>query len=326
MAERDFNAALRKKLAPSGTGERGAALRPADLSGALIRALRRAAAPYDGLLAEPEPQDARWDITLADVKAALPAHRLLAVLEGPGDARALCVLENALVDALVEVQTTGRVDAGPASVRATTQIDAALSRDFIGLFLSGFSGEMTGQAGVNWPLGLTYGTCLMDDRQLDLLFPDRPCHLISAQLSLGDGAKSGRIMLMVPVTGETVRQTEDAPAGGTAWARRWPAIASEALVTLDAVLLRQVMPLSHLQALDVGDVLEFDRTDLARMDISDITGKPVLRARLGAASGKRAICLVGGAGLPSARPTPPDPPPEKSPAERLIDAAMPGPA
>ena len=62
-------------------------------------------------------------------------------------------------------------------LRATTQIDAALSRDFIGLFLSGFAAEMGGQAGVNWPLGLTYGACVTDDRQLDLLLPDRPYHL-----------------------------------------------------------------------------------------------------------------------------------------------------
>ena len=328
MAESGFNAALRKKLAGTGAGAARAALRPDGLSAALTRALRKAAAPYEGLMATPDPQEAQWDMTLAEARAALPEHRLLAVLEGGQGARALCILENGVVDALVEVQTTGRVDTAPAMLRATTQIDAALSRDFIGLFLGGFAAEMGGQAGVNWPLGLTYGACVTDDRQLDLLLPDRPYHLITVQLSLGDGAKTGRIMLLVPVTGETAYQPEDGPGDGLAWARLWPAIASEAPVALEAVLLRQTMPLARLQGLDVGDVLEFDRADLAQMRVTDVKGKPVLRARLGAVAGKRALCLVPGAGLPPpktvARPAP-EPAPEKTPAERLIDAAMPGP-
>jgi flagellar motor switch protein FliM len=329
MTEGGFNAALARKLQISGAGPARNVLRPADLGGALLRALRQAGAPYDGLNAEVDPQDPHWDIDLADAKAALPDRRLMAVLEGPGDIRALCVLENGVVDALVEVQTTGKVDTSPALLRETTQIDAALTRDFIGLFLSGFAAEMTGQPGVNWPLGLTYGTCLTDERQLDLLFPDRPYHLIRASLTLGGGAKTGQVMLCVPVTQDAVLQVDDGPGDRLAWARIWPAIAAEAPVVLEAVLLRQTMPLARLQALEVGDMLEFDHADLIDMRVSDVTGKPILRARLGCKSGKRAICLMPGAGLPPTRKPPPAPvsdAAEKTPAEVLIDAAMPGPA
>ncbi len=335
MAESGFNAVLARKVRKSGDAPARDLLRPADLDGALLRALRQAGAPYDGLNVEVEPRQTQWDMTLAEVRAALPEHRLMAVLEGPGDIRALCVLENAAVDALVEVQTTGKVDASPALLRPTTQIDAALTRDFIGLFLSGFASEMTGQPGVNWPLGLTYGTCLTDDRQLDLLFPDRPYHLISAKLTLGGGAKSGRICLWVPVTQDAVPAGDDGSGDRLAWARIWPAIAMEAPVALEAVLTRQTMPLARLQALEVGDLIEFDRDDLAGMRITDVIGKPVFRARLGCRSGKRAICLIPGAGLPPATTAPPaeaaaTPPapaePEKTPAEQLIDAAMPGPS
>ena len=329
MGEGGFNAALARKLQLSGPGPAHDVLRPADLDGALLRALRQAGAPYDGLNVEVDPQDPQWDIGLADAKEALPERRLMAVLEGPGDIRALCVLESGVVDALVEVQTTGRVDTSPALPRETTRIDAALTRDFIGLFLSGFAAEMTGQPGVNWPLGLTYGTCVRDERQLDLLFPDRPYHLIRASLTLGGGAKTGQVMLWVPVTQDAVMQLDDGPGDRLAWARIWPAIAAESPVMLEAVLIRQTMPLSRLQALEVGDLLEFDRADLAEMQIADVTGKPVLRARLGCKSGKRAICLMPGAGLPPAREPPPRADPEaaeKTPAEALIDAAMPGPA
>lgn len=333
MAESGFNAALARKMQMSVGGAARNLRRPGDLDGALLRALRQAGAPYDGLDPEVAAQDPQWDLTLADAKAALPEHRLMAVLEGPGETRALCVLENGVVDALVEVQTTGKVDASPALVRPTTQIDAALTRDFIGLFLSGFASEMTGQPGVNWPLGLTYGTCLTDERQLDLLFPDCPYHLIVAKLTLGGGAKSGRIILWVPVTQDAVLDVDDGPGDSLAWARTWPAIAAEAPVLLEAVLTRQTMPLSRLQALEVGDLLEFDRAELAEMRITDVVGKPVLRARLGCRSGKRAICLMPGAGLPPAitataasTPAPAPAGPEKTPAEQLIDAAMPGPS
>ena len=328
MAEGGFNAALARKMQLSEGGVAGKVLRPADLDGALLRALRQAGAPYDGLKVEVDPKQPGWDIGLADAKAALPERRLIAVLEGPGDIRALCVLENGIVDALVEVQTTGKVDASPALVRDTTQIDAALTRDFIGLFLSGFAAEMTGQPGVNWPLGLTYGTCLTDERQLDLLFPDRPYHLIRAGLTLGGGAKSGQVMLWVPVTQDAVMQVDERPGDRLAWARIWPAIAAEAPVALEAVLMRQTLSLARLQGLEVGDMLEFDRVDLTEMRIVDVAGKPVLRARLGCKSGKRAICLIPGAGLPPASIPPPAPGavPEKTAAEAMIDAAMPGPS
>jgi len=332
MAKSGFNAALAKKMQRSGSGPACHVLRPADLDGALLRALRQAGAPYDGLDIETTPLEPAWDSSLADAKAALPERRLMAVLEGPGTSRALCVLDSGVVDALVEVQTTGRVDANPALLRETTRIDAALTRDFIGLFLSGFATEMSGQPGVNWPLGLSYGTCLTDERQLDLLFPDRAYHLISAKLTLGGGAKSGQVLLWVPVTQEAVLQVNDGPGDALAWARIWPAIAAEAPVALEAVLMRQTMPLSRLQDLRVGDMLEFDRTDLADMRISDVEGKPVFRARLGSRSGKRAICLMPGAGLVPARAAPPAPPapepeePAKTATEQLIDAAMPGPS
>jgi flagellar motor switch protein FliM len=329
MAESGFNAALARKLQLSSAGPGRNVLRPADLGGALLRALRQAGAPYDGLNVEVDPQEPDWDVGLVEAKAALPERRLMAVLEGPGDIRALCVLESGVVDALVEVQTTGKVDASPALLRETTQIDAALTRDFIGLFLSGFAAEMTGQPGVNWPLGLTYGTYLTDERQLDLLFPDRPYHLIRASLTLGSGAKTGRVMLWVPVTQDAVLLVDDGRGDRLAWARIWPAIAAEAPVALEAVLMRQTMPLARLQALEVGDMLEFDRADLIDMRVSDVTGKPILCARLGCKSGKRAICLMPGAGLPPARKPPPPPvsdPVEKTPVEAMIDAAMPGPA
>ncbi len=328
MSDSGFNPALKAKLQKAGGTLRRTVLRPDDLSGALVRAVRQAAAPFEGLFAEAAPEDPTWDGSLVDGKAAMPANRLMAVLEGGGDARALCVLENGVVDALVEVQTTGKVDASPALVRDTTQIDAALTRDFIGLFLSAFAAEMAGQGGVNWPLGLTYGTYLNDTRQLDLLFPDRPYHLLSIKLTLGEGAKSGLLMLMLPVTGADMMQVEDAPSDHAGWSRVWPSIVAEARVDLDAVVMRKTMPLSHLQALDVGDILEFDRADLINLAVSDVSGATVLRARLGCKTGKRALRLMPGRGLPPAIAPPPATaqPPEPAaltPEQVLIEAAMP---
>lgn len=330
MSATGFNPALRKKLQAANGSASRAVLRPDDLSGALLRSLRLAAAPFEGLHAEPAPQDPVWDISLTDAKDALPDHRLLAVLESDSDARALCVLENEVVDALVEVQTTGTVGQGPGLVRETTQIDAALTRDFIGLFLSAFAKEFGAQAGVNWPLGLTYGTHLTDDRQLDLLFVDRPYHLLKVQLTLGEGAKSGMLLLLLPVTGQDQMQPDcTSESGADDWSRYWPAILADAPVVLEAVLFRETMALSRVQELVIGDVLYFDRADLAQMRVMDVAGAPVFRARLGRKTGKRALCLMPGLGLPVAivpsaeKPNPaPDPAPKK-PERSLIEAAMP---
>jgi flagellar motor switch protein FliM len=83
----------------------------------------------------------------------LPDHGLIAVLEDRDGARGLIALSHGTIDALVEVQTTGRVDARELPPRPVTRIDEALCRDFIDLSLAAFSRETERVEDRDWPGG-----------------------------------------------------------------------------------------------------------------------------------------------------------------------------
>ncbi|MGI3186428.1 FliM/FliN family flagellar motor switch protein [Nioella aestuarii] len=300
MSREGFNPGLRQKIRVADGSEPGAPVRAQGLEPALTRALGKAGAPYEGLSLTAVADAPQWDMALADVIAAVPKGGLVCLLEAGQDRRAICALDHGMVDALIEVQTTGRVDKGQGLARAPTKIDAALTRDFVGLFLSALSGELADAADVDWPLGLTYGAHLPDPRGLDLLLPDHPCHLFSATLDLGEGAKTGRLLLAVPVTGnESIASDGTPPAPG--WGQPWQEIVLSSPAMLEAVLLHETLPLSRVEALVVGDVLSFDRSDLASVAMCDVQGRRLFTARLGRAGTWRAVSLSSGAGL---RPAP----------------------
>jgi flagellar motor switch protein FliM len=137
-------------------------------------------------------------------------------------------------------------------------------------------------------------------------------------LDLGEGAKTGQILLAVPVTG-TVAETgpsPDAPANDPGWRARWQALVRAAPVALEGVLLRRTLPLARVEALNVGDVLSFDRAELATVDVADSAGQRRFTARLGQSAGRRALMLSDGMGLgpaPKADPPAPEPPPAVAP-------------
>ena len=318
MSREGFNPGLRLKIRASTGAHPNGSARAEGLEPALTRALGKAGAPYEGLFLAATPEAPQWDMPLADVIAALPKGGLVCLLEAGQDRRAICVLDHGAVDALIEVQTTGRVDKGSGLTRAPTKIDAALTRDFVGLFLSAFAGELAGAGGVDWPLDLTYGTYLPDPRGLDLLLPDHPCHLFKAALDLGEGAKAGELLLAVPVTGaDSVTPEGKDPAPG--WGPPWQQIVLSASVGLEAVLLRQTLSLARVEGLQAGDVLHFDRADLASVAVCDVQGRQLFTARLGRAVRRRAVNLTAGEGLrpaPTPKPPPiPDPPPQVAAAD-----------
>ncbi|MBF9031952.1 hypothetical protein HKCCE3408_16255 [Rhodobacterales bacterium HKCCE3408] len=112
---------------------------------ALVRAIKRAGMPYPGLEAEPRDETVAWDQSLAAVTDALPEGGLLVILEGADRLRGILHLHQGFLDALIEVQTTGAVDSVEGQVRPATQIDAALSRDFIDMMLSSLETELEEQ-------------------------------------------------------------------------------------------------------------------------------------------------------------------------------------
>jgi flagellar motor switch protein FliM len=242
----------------------------------------------------------------ADMIAALPPVALFTLADGPGEARGLVCLDPAFVDALIEVQTMGRVDPDTRAPRATTRIDAALTRDFIEGVLSGFHDRVAPLEQARWAHGFRYGTHLADASPLPLMLEEGDYRILTLKVDLGGAVKSGRIWLALPAVAGGAAVT---PAGRTAghgpkrplppadpiWTGRMKAAVSAATVDLAAVLLRTKMPLDKLRTLKPGDVIPVPRSAMSTVELHAAGGRPVLRARLGQQNGMRAVRLTLGA-------------------------------
>lgn len=290
---------MTKRARATPAADRGAGARRA-----FQRALRRAGAPFAGLVPEPGRDDVSWSLLIGDLLTGLPDGGLLTGLDAPHGARGLCLLQQPVVDALIEVQTTGRVDPVQGPDRPFTKIDIALTKDFIELLLSAFAAELDGVQGVDWPRRMSFGGPLADRRQLPLLMPDAAYHQFEVELSLGEGAKTGKVLLIVPAgSGSAAAQQAARPALDPAWQAAFRQTIVGAEVDLDVTLMRRVRSLAELERLAPGDLIPFEAADLANISLEDCNGRIVLRGRLGQQGGRRAVRLTTGPATGSPGPS-----------------------
>ena len=271
------------------------------LKNALTRAIRRAAMPYDGFDPVVEDVVVRRDVDLTGVEGTLPEHGLIAAIEDDKGRRGMLTLEHGLLDALIEVQTTGKVEDVQLPPRKVTPIDEALCRDFLDLVLGGFAKETHSASGRDWPVRMAYGGKITDIRQLNLLFPESSYHSLSASISVGNDRK-GILSVALPVDPVLARQAAAKARAKTQPATRpedWPAKLLEALggapLFLDGVLLRMTLPLGKVQNLAIDDVIPFDAQVLGMVTLEDDESRILARGHLGQLNGRRALRMSAGA-------------------------------
>jgi flagellar motor switch protein FliM len=284
------------------------------LSRAWDRALRRAGAAFKGLSLVPGSVVATERVTLADGLDGLPETGLVAALEDRNGQRGLIGVSHGVVDALIEVQTTGKVEARALPPRPVTRIDEALSRDFLDLTLAAWTHETSDQDERDWPERMVFGSSVPDRRQLPLLMPDQEYHLMSATVSLGDEAsREGQVMLLLPCTRPSNKSTKDLATGRKAAAEgareqpvAWKLAMDEAMqdaeLRLDAVLLRTKRSLYNVERLAPGDLIHFGPADLASVRLETPGGRYVLTGRLGQIGGLRALRVVAPVGTAPVNP------------------------
>lgn len=280
------------------------------LQNGLTRAIRRAALPFTLLAPEVAEVSVQGDVTLADGVAALPEHGLLAAIEDNEGRRGLIALDHPLVDALIEVQATGRVEDTDLPPRKITRIDEALCRDFADLMLGAFAHETAEQVGRDWPDRMSYGSKVAERAQLNLLLPDRGYRLLSVSVTMG-GRKTGDLVVLLPVDQAVARRRAQAvpqSAASVDWSAQMLSVLGAVPMTLDAVLMRITMPLGEVKTLKEGDLLPFDRSDLSAVTLENDSGHVFARGGLGQLSGRRAVRFGGGgaattAPAPAAMPT-----------------------
>jgi len=275
----------------------------------LGRALRHAATPFEGLGLMPGAITVALGSDLDGAIAALPDGGLVAVLEEAG-LRGLLSLSPGLIDALVEVQTTGRVEVEPLPPRPVTRIDEALARDFIDLALAAFARETAGVPGRDWPGRMSYGSRVRDRGQLTLLLPEGGYTVLSADLGFAGTERRARLVLALPRDPAQARDParEPARAADADWIAARARMLDGVRLPLEAVLMRVTRPLAEVQGLAVGALLPFGMADLHKVAVETAQGKVLVQGRLGQLGGRRAVCLPPRA-PPPAPPAPPDPAP-----------------
>ncbi|MFW5641906.1 MAG: FliM/FliN family flagellar motor switch protein [Roseicyclus sp.] len=272
------------------------------LTRAWDRALRRAGAPFRGLNLVPGAVTFTERTRLAPALEALPAHGLVAALEDRDGQRGLIALSHGVVDALIEVQTTGKVEPRGLPPRPVT------------LCLAAWTHETGDQEDRDWPERMNYGSAVPDRRQLPLLMPDQACHLLSAVVALGEETpREGQVVLLLPCTG-AAQASGPGPRGRTQadppplraqpaeWKEAMDAAMQDAELRLDAVLMRTRRRLSEVERLAPGDLIHFGPAELASVRLETPAGRHVATGRLGQIGGKRALRLVAPVGTTPVSP------------------------
>lgn len=245
----------------------------------------------------------RIDVTLCHLRQMsltelleLPGARsLIGILDGPAEAMGVIVLSPEVLSGLVEVQTVGSVTSHAPVARKPTRTDAAMVAGFFDCALTELDMALAGQPESVWAAGFRYASFLDDPRPLALMLEDLTWQVAEAEVSLGGGAKQGRILLALPAVGRGNRALLEAgqiAAEAAQFTSDLREQVGHATATLEAVLVRMQVDLSELIGLGVEDVLPLFGASLDTVQIETLDGRRVATARLGQARGMRALRIM----------------------------------
>lgn len=235
--------------------------------------------------------------SLAEFLELAPERALIAVLEGPAEGLGILMLSPPVLSAMIEMQTIGRVSSSAPPVRKPTRTDASMVADMIDQALQELESGLESDPDLIWAGGFNYASFLDDPRPLGLLLEEEHYRVIQAELRLGNGAKSGAVMLALPAEG---RGRAPKPAPTATPAPVAAALFSKALsdqvmrteADIAAVLHRFTVPLSFVMALKTGDLVPLSTAALDRIVLEGLDGRPLASGRLGQNRGMRAVRLA----------------------------------
>ncbi|MBK6468860.1 MAG: FliM/FliN family flagellar motor switch protein [Rhodobacter sp.] len=258
-------------------------------------AFARAARDGTGLLVEVAAMTLHRR-SLAELLELPPDRALMVLLDGPQGGLGLMVMSPEVMGALIEMQTTARVSAAPTLTRRPTRTDAAMVAGVIDRALEELEVVLAEEADLVWAGGFRYASFLEDPRPLGLLLEDQPYRVLSADLSMASGARSGGLILALPAEGRGQRPQpkpgrDRAPAAAPGFSTALSEAVMAAGCTLEAVIARLTQPLGAVMALQVGQVLPLQNAALDRISLESVDGRQLACARLGQQKGMRALRL-----------------------------------
>lgn len=232
--------------------------------------------------------------SLADILELAPERALITLLDGPRGALGVLMFAPEVTATLIEMQTLGRLTATPPVPRKPTRIDAAMVAGLIDRALVGLDEALAEEADLSWAGGFRYSSFLEEVRPLGLMLEDEPYRVLSAEVSLGGGRRTGQVLLVLPAQGRGERPATVA-AGQDGEAPQFTAALSaqvmQADCRLDVVIGRITLPLKQIMGLLPGDLLPLGRASVEAVALETVEGRKVALGRLGQNRGMRALKL-----------------------------------
>ncbi len=263
--------------------------------------------------------------SLTEVLETPMQRALILMLQGPGDAMGLMVLSGPMLAAMIEMLTLTRLaPTGPdeADLRKPTRTDAAMAVEFVDAALAGLEGGLTEADGAAWAKGYRYAAFIDDPRPLHLMLEDGEFHLLTTDLALEDGTRTGQVTLALPegaaadfgaglagagqlgagLAGAGIggfdlgldlsSQGDDSAAQDMDFQIELAAQVQDLPAQVDAALSHITLPLERVLRLQVGEVLPLVGASLDAIGLYGLDGRRVAGARLGQNRGMRALRLT----------------------------------
>jgi flagellar motor switch protein FliM len=199
------------------------------------------------------------------------------------------VLDVQLMAAMIEAQTMGRVLGRPAAPRPVTRTDAALIADPLDRLLGAFEERAAGLGEAATAAGLRYATLASSAEAMALALPDAEHALSEIVMSVGEGERTGRLRILLPVRPPAPEIEKVGPDADWSDTLARSLLASHTVLT--AVLARHRMPADRVTRLAPGDLVPLAPQALSQVALTGCTGRVAARGRLGQSGGMKAILL-----------------------------------
>ncbi|WP_281966781.1 FliM/FliN family flagellar motor C-terminal domain-containing protein [Roseovarius nanhaiticus] len=241
------------------------------------------------------------EISQTALRAEFADGGLMVLLDGPRGARGAVRLDAALLAALIEIQTTGRITGRDTGGRAVTRTDAAIAAPLIDAALAGAEAKLTedadpqedGKAAApHWATGYRFGVMMDDARGMALALDAPAFHVFRMMVELGDDGYPGALTFLIPVPEVPARPAAD--AGDDGLRRTLEQSAMNAPALLDAVLGRVTLPLEKVCNFEVGALIPLSGEPGLKVRLEASQKHVVALARLGQMNGARAVRLLPG--------------------------------
>lgn len=246
--------------------------------------------------------DVLWDLALVthgvgqeiadqdQVVEMLPPRGLLLLLDGPGGALGLAMVDREILTGLTEVQTILQVTQMPVEDRALTPTDAAMVSPLLDGTLERFERYLDGHPLHAQLAGYRFGAMLEDPRAAGLLLDAASYRVFSVSVDLALGRRKGDMMIVLPERPEAEDPLATTEAGEGA---EGPHEKTMTLlpVRMEAVLSRVTLPLSVAQRLRPGDLVPLPPDALDSVEFVSGSEVPIAGGRLGQMNGMRAVRL-----------------------------------